>query len=325
MPHSFRPAWSKDGKRLAFIRLRETAASRFASSLFLLKPGEAAVALEGTTGVSEFIWSNSGDFLLFVDDDRPLGGSTLNQVNIDTGEVLQLTPDGVRVASPQLSLDDSEIMFLQGEIDDEYPTTIFRMNLNTSNRRAIFEHALGIRRIAWSPVTAHRDIAMVRRDPFLPIPDRVTSRLYYISETGEDLFLASSEESLEGFLKWSPDGRQVLFQCDGFDRVCISQHRRDASRRLSDGTFELVPPIERDGDWSATGRLILYTVSNAADRHRDDNLGTGIFSFHVASDGRPRTTPVVESPPRAGRAVWRPDSRGFCARSSSIFFGSSAR
>lgn len=314
-------AWSKDGEQLAFIRSVRGASGTSTSSIYLLRIGEPAVMLDGTTGAKEFIWSNDGDFLLFVDGDRPFGGSTLNRINLETGETLQLTADGLRVANPQLSLDDSEVLYLQDfPINDpageSFPSEyrfVYRMGIDTSNRRQIFENTLGIRGIAWSPVSDHRDIAMIAIGPHLTIPDRNQSQVWFVSEDGTDLLRAAAGSPFT-FLKWSPDGQQVLYGCDGDERLClVTRITPTASARVVPTAGMTRPWPGTAGDWFQGPRMILLGTRDAS----VDNTFS-IFSIHFKDDGRSGVKRVTTG----SQPIYRPDSSGICARSRSIFFGS---
>lgn len=125
------PAWSPDGRRLAFISpCQENELKYDASSLYLIDAdGDNMVALP-TTGRGDYdpAWSPDGEFLVFTSlrmGYRP----QIYRMDLDSKEVQRLSTEDHRDFHPQFSPDGSKIVFVTSR---NGPYQIWTMNTDGS-------------------------------------------------------------------------------------------------------------------------------------------------------------------------------------------------
>jgi Tol biopolymer transport system component len=154
--HSGYPAWSPDGRHLAYIRTQGVMTGL--SSLIIRSPETGEVRElslgEGLKPIAALRWTpDGGSFVLMAGDDTGVTG--IYRVDVQTGrpEVLVSgetwdTGDGIDV-SP-----DGRFLYYRTKIEGEDPywPRVFRKGLNTGNVQEVYKAPVGIvRNVAVSP------------------------------------------------------------------------------------------------------------------------------------------------------------------------------
>jgi Tol biopolymer transport system component len=194
------PAWSPDGRRLAFVRGVGPPSTATSEIYVVNADGSAERRLTRTSGSEGFpVWSPDGRKIAFV---RGTGGgrvrfvSDLYVMNPDGSGQRRVTRNG---SGGTWSPDGRKIAFLSKGI------------------RVINADGSGMRRLtsnpgdvypAWSP--DGRKLAFVRFGRCLRCP--VNAKLYVMNADGSGQRLLASGEAIHAPPSWSPDGRALAFE-----------------------------------------------------------------------------------------------------------------
>jgi Tol biopolymer transport system component len=124
------PAWSPDGKLIAFVELQASGLN-----LFLIRPNGTSRTQLTTTPAHNPSWSPDGEQIVFDD------GRDIDVVNADGSGFRALSGEGARETNPAWSPDGSQIAFVRSG-------SVWVMDASGGNVRRLIRNA---RQPAWKP------------------------------------------------------------------------------------------------------------------------------------------------------------------------------
>jgi TolB protein len=191
------PAWSPDGKRIAFESDRSGA-----RNVFVMEADGGGVK-PLTTGKSLDVapdWSPDGKRIAFVSDRT--GNNEVFVMDADGGNPVNLTNDPAADADPAWSPDGKQILFVSNRQGGEY--RLFTMDASGGNQRPLPVEQTGFGWIfpTWSPDG--------KRIAFGNGTDRAID-LWACAPDGTGRKKLTSMPGTNTFPSWSPDGKQLAF------------------------------------------------------------------------------------------------------------------
>lgn len=137
------PAWSPDGKTIAFAREYQDENKQWQEEIWLMNPdGTNKRQIEALEGRSpEFMQDGR---ILFQSEATP---SQISIANIDGSNVIQLTHDETSNMSPKISPDGSQIAYLANRDGNQ---EVYIMNLDGSNQKRLTKNRVEEWDPAWS-------------------------------------------------------------------------------------------------------------------------------------------------------------------------------
>jgi Tol biopolymer transport system component len=245
------PAFSPDGKLLAFVRV----ISALVGEVYLvpLDGGEPKQLTFSGEGISNLAWTPNGREIVF--SSRYGGKSSLLRIPVEGGSPQWLTASGSGTQYPAFSQQGNRLAWARNTDN----TDIFRVALKSEAEA--------------NPQLANliASTAMEASPRYSPDGKRIvfvsnrsgSDELWVCGSEGENpIRLTSFRGPLVGSPSWSPDGRQIVFDCrpEGNADIFIVNSEGGQPRRLtSDAAEDIVPSWSRDGKW-------VYFTSNQSGR-----------------------------------------------------------
>lgn len=246
------PAFSPDGKTLAFVRV----ISAVVGEVYLVSVdgGEPRQLTFSGEGISNLAWTPDGGEIVFCS--RYGGKSNLLRIAVEGGARPQwLSASGSSAQYPAFSQRGNRLAWARNTDN----TDIFRMSLNgRSEASQPLENLIASTAIETSP----RYSPDGRRIAF--VSNRSGSDEIWVcgSEGENPVRLTSFRGPLVGSPSWSPDGRQIVFDCrpeGNADIFTVGSEGGQARRLTQDAAEDIVPSWSRDGRW-------IYFTSNRSGR-----------------------------------------------------------
>jgi Tol biopolymer transport system component len=281
------PAWSPDGKQLAYVELRNTEEQLFVVDANgqhgrLLVPESLGPIVHPT-------WSPAGDKIAF----RNL--EDLYVVDVQTGEALNLT-ERTRPFPGDLSFsaDGSMLAFnAQSDVDPAVNNKLFVINVDGTGLREF----------------THPSDGGVRNPMWHPSQDRILFWGFVPTE-GFPLYLASLDGTIDELPlqatpaallpAWSPDGSMIAYIAHTFDAL----HVLAADEALDIAVLELADEAEADTSiwrffWAPDNRHIAYLLSEGPP-------ATVVIDLYVLDVCDGTSVPVAEAVFSYSSVSWKP-------------------
>jgi TolB protein len=206
-PATQNPAWSRDGRELAFVAGKNTANSRDISGkveLYVLNASSGAVrrVTRYPLRIGAPAWSPEGKSLVVVRSAATGNGSSLWIVRVDSGRMHRLTYGSIDL-EPSWAPDGRTIAFLR--IDPKtYQGAVWEVRPDGSGLHRILPHLKDVTEPVWSP-NGERLLVHDSRAIYSVRPDGSGRRT-----------IAKLSHDRRGVVEdpqpsWSPDGRWVAF------------------------------------------------------------------------------------------------------------------
>jgi Tol biopolymer transport system component len=208
----YQPRWSPDGRRLAYVSVRENR-----QVIFTMRPDGSELTQLTANGVqnSEPAWSPDGRRIAFRSERS--GTPDIYVMNADGSDQRALT-SGIRAVYPAWSPDGSKIMFTATV---ENRANIFVTNADGTGQRQLTQSTAGNSRLAfWSP-DGSQIVFNTTRDG--------NDEVYIMSADGSNPRNVSNHPSADVPFGWSADGYIVFLSTR-------DRNARDVYRMKTDGT-----------------------------------------------------------------------------------------
>ena len=241
------PAWSPDGKRLAFTRFEEDGWSH----IFATVPGGHPEKVTTGTAIDQFpAWSPDGRFIAFTRKQTPDAAPRIFILNVTkTGaRAYRLITDVATTleASPTWSPDGRHIAFVGND------ATIYRYDFSDGSVTPLRKSASGFGRTSWGP-----------GGQFATTVFNEDNDLYVMNEDGSGLRKITDfpVTTADGFPSWSPDGTQIVYMV-GTPESFSEIHIISIDRRSEEGRIDQALTHNRFEDelpaWSPDGQRIAF-------------------------------------------------------------------
>jgi Tol biopolymer transport system component/DNA-binding winged helix-turn-helix (wHTH) protein len=245
------PAFSPDGKRLAFVRV----ISALVGEIYLVSVngGEPKRLTFDGAGVSNLAWTPNGREIVF--GSRLGGKNRLYRIPVEGGGAEWLVATGSEAQYPAFSRDGSRLAWRQNTSDED----IFRLALKSGSENV-------------PPVASLIVSTALEASPrYSPDGKRIafvsnrsgSDEIWVCGSDGENpIRLTSFRGPLAGSPSWSPDGKQIVFDCrpeGNADIYVVSAEGGQPRRLTTDPAEDIVPSWSRDGRW-------IYFTSNRGGR-----------------------------------------------------------
>jgi len=245
------PAFSPDGKQLAFVRVISAAVGEV--YLVSVNGGEPKRLTFDGAGISNLAWNPNGREIVFAS--RHGGKSRLFRIPVEGGAPEWLAATGSDAQYPAFSSEGTRLAWRQNAVD----TDIFRLALNSGSEKS---QPLANLIVSTALEASPRYSPDGKRIAF--VSNRSGSdEIWVCGSDGENpIRLTSFRGPLAGSPSWSPDGKQIVFDCrpEGNADVYVVSAEGGQPRRLTTDPAEDIVP-----SWSRDGRWIYFTSNRSAD------------------------------------------------------------
>src|SRR5262245_29307428 len=296
------PAFSPDGKRLAFVRV----ISALVGEIYLVSVngGEPNRLTFDGAGVSNLAWTPNGREIVFAS--RLGGKNRLYRIQVEGGGAEWLAATGSEAQYPAFSRDGSRLAWRQNTSDED----IFRLALKSGSENA-------------PPVASLIVSTALEASPrYSPDGKRIafvsnrsgSDEIWVCGSDGENpIRLTSFRGPLAGSPSWSPDGKQIVFDCrpeGNADIYVVSAEGGQPRRLTADPAEDIVPSWSRDGRWiyftsNRSGRLQIWKMP-AGEGDATQITRQGGFEPMESPDGRW----LYFTQDRGSSSIWRMPTAG---------------
>jgi Tol biopolymer transport system component/DNA-binding winged helix-turn-helix (wHTH) protein len=236
------PAFSPDGKLLAFARFESIAAT----DIYLMPAsgGETTRLTFDHTSIRGLSWTSDSHEIVFA---SRRGGSTYNlwKIAIADGRAEQLMTSERDAFSPTISRERNRLAYTQSLTDGN----IWRIGLNGS--RGLSE--LPVKLISSTQEDTSPDFSPDGKRFAFASRRSGSFEIWICNSDGSNPWsLTSSGGPLTGTPRWSPDGTQIAFDSwsEGNPEIYVVSTEGGRPRRLtSDPAEDITPSWSRDGRW----------------------------------------------------------------------------
>jgi len=296
------PAFSPDGKRLAFVRV----ISALVGEIYLVSVngGEPKRLTFNGAGVSNLAWAPNGREIVFAS--RLGGKNRLYRIPVEGGAAEWLAATGSEAQYPAFSRDGSRLAWRQNTSDED----IFRLALKSGSENV-------------PPVASLIVSTALEASPrYSPDGKRIafvsnrsgSDEIWVCGSDGENpIRLTSFRGPLAGSPSWSPDGKQIVFDCrpeGNADIYVVSAEGGQPRRLTTDPAEDIVPSWSRDGRWiyftsNRSGRLQIWKMP-AGEGEAAQMTRQGGFEPMESPDGRW----LYFTQDRGSSSIWRMPTAG---------------
>ncbi len=208
------PAWSPDGKNLAYVSMRPPPGSARRRGVLVIRSVETGeerelqdrASLTGAGWPPSIRWSPDGRSII--------GGNRLQIIDTQTGEVtlmVQLGPTTIVIRSAEWSPDGKAVFYTRG-IRRQPPWSIMAHDLETGNEKEVYQGKMRPG-LAISPDGRQLAFAQFRALNVMPAAGGEPRVCHRLQDT--KIFALNDTRTS---LAWTPDGRYVLFVIRSVDQ-----------------------------------------------------------------------------------------------------------
>lgn len=253
---NFNPAWSPNGRRIAFVHCPTTCETRV-----MRADGSNVVTVSGRTRglLQPPVWSPSGRWIAFADDavDAEPRVGAIFVARPNGTELRRLTGYRSLNTHPAWSPDGTQIAFTS---DRDGDGEIFVTELDGSGTTKLTDDSSLDHSPDWSP-----DGSTIAFTSTLDSqgPGDAGSTIDVVGADGTGLSSLTDGSRFDMMPSWSPDGTSILFRGDDVQGATADI---DLYRIAADGSgLVAVTPAETldlEGIWSPDGELIVFATSD---------------------------------------------------------------
>lgn len=205
-------------------------------------------------------WSPDGSSILFVSDRDQK--SEIYIITVDGGEVKRLTNNDIREESPKWSPDGNYISYHSNKTGVN-KVQIFKIGANGLNEQEITDLDRDNLSVTWSPDGKWIATESAKEDKGFDSGPRRNQIWIQNLETAEAKQITFME-AYNGYPSWSPDGKQLIFDCNKEGSANDDGHADIYIINIDGtGTINLSNSLGYNefGDWSADGSKIAFVSS----------------------------------------------------------------
>ncbi len=197
----FGPAWSPDGRQIAFISERGGSPNIYVLNVAEVLQNAAGSAPQRLTNTvaTDVAWSADGTQIAFASEQD--GDVEIFVINVDGTNERQLTDNDTEDVNPAWSPDNEKILFASRR-DGRYQE-IYVMNSDGSSQQRLTDNDANDYAPAWSPDGTQIAFTFdVAGDP----------EIFVMNADGSDRQqITDHPNAMDWWPSWSPDGRQIVF------------------------------------------------------------------------------------------------------------------
>ncbi|MFC1716037.1 sigma-70 family RNA polymerase sigma factor [Candidatus Poribacteria bacterium] len=205
------PAWSPDGKSLAYVSLRPSPESSARKQILVIRSLETGEEREVIAKTSVFSptrqpqlrWSPDGRSILSV-------GKSLRLINVQTGDVTSIvqfgSADRINIFDCVWSPDGKTILYIRQVRTGQWPHSIVAHDLETGKEKELYRGNISWPGLAISPDGRRLVFAGAGALKAMPIAGGEPRVFHRLQDTQE-----FATEAMFSGLTWTADGRYILF------------------------------------------------------------------------------------------------------------------
>ena len=283
--HNFYPAWSPDGKRLAYFSRRHLSRRRNTLVIRTVETGEEVEHSLRLGLVAAGRWFPDGRSLLVPGTATRRRVWSLHRVDAASGEVTPLTGPlavGSRFPRPAVSPDGRTVYYIARVNDPESGFSLIALDVETKATRALYS-VPSPRRVSSVAVSPDgRRLALLTTETISQKPALVSMTISFMPASGgepREIFRVETPVNVAIYdhgIEWTADGEYVLMSIPGDDQVYSGVDKWDVVRIPADGGETV--SLGADVVWGnrfrfpsahPDGRRIAFDTSSPGELERD--------------------------------------------------------